>query len=168
MEHLDVDIVSLFAYADKGFERDRELWRGFLALVLPLLLEVDNKVLERTIDQAMVNTPEQCTLPISDETLPEAVVRWISAALAREIGAPPELGLAAFLDANLPTRTMMLNQSRVIHGESKLVRGWLGEFTRRREQDEFQERVVLWRQLLENAMIREEELEESSDHSVAS
>lgn len=123
------DLVTLYAHADESHRHESELWRGFLVFLLPLLLNISATEAEALVEDAIVDSPEEALkLSENPQTLNQAI-RVLSVCLAAEMGQPPEIGLAAFLDFRPPTRMFAApwtpNQKR----DDVVVSQWMQEFS---------------------------------------
>ena len=143
-----LDLVSLYAYADKAHVFDREAWRGFLGFVLPLLLGADAGEIEELLESAVTKTPDILLKEVDEPHDAASFVRVISVNLAEVLGIPLELGLAAFLDCNLPTRTIHFATGKQNATEQTLVAEWLGRFSKLNDEKRLSQLVQEWRQVL--------------------
>lgn len=143
-----VDSLSLYAYADKSQQREREVWRRFLLLLLPVLLEADADELTDIFDDALVDDPD--VLVSSSNLLRSApsLVHIMSATLALALGLPAEFGLAAFLESNPPTRVHAQPTRALRLTDEDLMSLWLTRFTRIQADDEFLGMAADWKERL--------------------
>ena len=153
---MNVDSLTLYAYADKSQSRERELWKRFLKLLLPVLLEADAGEVAEVFDEAVVDSVDAILEPLSGETasLQSAgeLVRVISGTLALALGLPAEFGLSAFLESNLPTRIHAARASAVRVTDQELITRWLGRFSRIQSDDDFLEMAADWKDRLRSAL----------------
>ncbi|MEY2988897.1 MAG: hypothetical protein RJB13_2418 [Pseudomonadota bacterium] len=145
-----VDLLTLYAYSDKSHSHQRELWRGFLALVFPILLEFDAGEFERLIENAQCRSVDSLLRATeSPESLTEFL--WTaSGQFAESLGFEAELGLSAFLDVELPSRIHSL-QSLQSSGDksNSLISEWLQAFRGVQQRPEFVEIATEWKRVFE-------------------
>lgn len=161
---MHVDSLTLYAYADKSQSRERELWKRFLKLLLPVLLEADADEVAEAFDDALVDSVEAIVEPLSGkvQTLQTAgeLVRVISGTLALTLGLPAEFGLAAFLESNPPTRIHAARAAALRITDEELITRWLGRFSRIQNDDDFLEMAADWKERLHGFLRGEERSEE--------
>jgi hypothetical protein len=146
---MNVDSLTLYAYADKSQLHERELWRGFLLMLLPVLLEVDGSELAEAFDEATIDDAERLMETAGTLTNVGSLVRVISGTLALALGLPAEFGLAAFLESNPPTRIHAPRLKQLKLTDDELMSRWLLRFTRIRADDDFLEMAADWKDRLE-------------------
>jgi hypothetical protein len=175
---MNVDSLTLYAYADKSQSRERELWKRFLKLLLPVLLEADADEVAEVFDEAVVDSVDAIMEPLSGKTasLQTAgeLVRVISGTLALALGLPAEFGLSAFLESNPPTRIHAARASAVRVTDQELITRWLGRFSRIQSDDDFLEMAADWKDRLrsllrgEKLLAAEEGAQDAQDPSLES
>lgn len=159
MEQLDLDLTSISAYADSSHSRDRELWRGFLSYVLPLVMSYDSGSLEQDLADAVVYSFEELTAIGGRDATQYENLRCISALLAKEIGVPPEFALASFYEGEIPTKLYKMKYKSVkkntkINNEDKMIGGWLSDLAKIQEDKKFVKLVEQWKAwLIEKEML---------------
>ena len=170
---MNLDLLALYAYSDRVHTKDRELWRGFLAFLLPVLLEIESGVIEHWIDSAQSRSPEDVLAKFGDTASAENVLRMISAELAQVLDLPAELGVAAFLEVNVPTRAHLVKPSSLKIKDETMVARWLNKFTKAQHHEEFAEQAARWKELTaqfydgEDVIEREESESDSEVQPVA-
>ena len=142
---MNVDSLTLYAYADKSQARERELWKRFLQLLLPVLLEVDANEMAEIFDEAGVDSAEDIIETATSLSDAPRLVRVVSGALALALGLPAEFGLAAFLDSNPPTRIHAPRAKLLRLTDEELMTRWLARFTRIQDDDEFLQMAADWK-----------------------
>lgn len=145
-----VDLLTLYAYSDKTHTHQRELWRGFLALVFPVLLEFDAGEFERLVENAHCRSVE-ALLRATDS--PESVSEFLwtaSGQFAESLGFEAELGLSAFLDVDLPTRIHSIQTfQNSVNKNDSLISEWLQAFRKIQQSPEFLEITAEWKRVFE-------------------
>ncbi len=152
-----IDMTSLYAYADPSHARDRELWRGFLGSVLPVLMPQHAENIDDFILSSLVERVEDLVLKgdFSKAKLP--VMRKISAHIAESIGVSAEFALAAFYDSeedvNLPTKLYKFHNFPVKKHikdtqEENMIGVWLERFHQVSNEKSFLTDVDTWKDLL--------------------
>ena len=142
---MNVDSLTLYAYADKSQARERELWKRFLHLLLPVLLEVDADEMSEIFDDAAVDSAEVIIETATSLSDAPKLVRVVSGALALSLGLPAEFGFAAFLDSNPPTRIHAPRAKLLRLTDEELMTRWLARFTRIQDDDEFLQMAADWK-----------------------
>jgi hypothetical protein len=145
-----VDLLTLYAYSDKTHTQQRELWRGFLALVFPILLEFDASEFERLIEHAQCRSVDSLLRATeSPESLTEFL--WTaSGQFAESLGFEPELGLSAFLEVELPTRIHSIQPLHGLGGKSdSVIAQWLQAFRSVQQRPEFLEIAAEWKRVFD-------------------
>ena len=156
---MNVDALTLFAYADKSQQRERELWKRFLLLLLPILLEADGDELAEVFDEAACDDVETALAHAADLSTPAALVRVISGALALSLGLAAEFGIASFVESNPPTRIYAQNSRALRLTDDELMGRWLGRFTRIQDDDEFLGMAADWKERM-HALLKGEARED--------
>ncbi len=161
-----VDLLTLYAFSDKTHAKQRELWRGFLALVMPILLECDASEFERILESAQCKSVETMLNAIENPQSAEQLVWSISATFSEALGFESELGLSAFLDVELPTKVHSVGGGS--HASSKddaIVTHWLKSFRAIQQRPEFLEITTEWKksfELLSDVELPEMESDQAS------
>jgi hypothetical protein len=140
-----VDLLTLYAFSDKTHAKQRELWRGFLALVMPILLECDASEFERILESAQCKSVETMLSAIDNPQSAEQLVWSMSGTFAEVLGFEPELGLSAFLDVELPTRVHSIGSGGGSAKEDAVVTHWLKAFRAIQQRAEFIEITSEWK-----------------------
>lgn len=145
-----VDLLTLYAYSDKTRSHQRELWRGFLALIFPVLLEFDAGEFERLIENAHCRSVDAL---INATNSPETVSQFLwtaSGQFAESLGFDAELGLSAFLEVELPTRIHSIQSLQGVTDKSdSLIAEWLQAFRSVQQRPEFLEIVAEWKRVFD-------------------
>lgn len=156
-----VDLLTLYAYSDKIHSQQRELWRGFLALVFPVLLELDANEFERLIENAQCRSVDSLLRATeSPESLTEFL--WTaSGQFAESLGFEAELGLSAFLDVELPTRIHSIHSVQGVSNKGDaVIAEWLQAFRSVQQRPEFLEIATEWKRLFDFLSDGEGDLED--------
>jgi hypothetical protein len=159
-----VDMLTLYAFSDKTHAKQRELWRGFLALVMPVLLECEAAEFERLVETAHCRSIEELLQALELPKSPSELVWVISGQFSDALGFEPEFGLSAFLDVSLPTRVHTVPRGQTANRENVVVGLWLKAFRDIQQRPDFLEITQEWRRAFEGFL---EEDEESSAQNVA-
>lgn len=145
-----VDLLTLYAYSDKTHAHQRELWRGFLALIFPVLLEFDASEFERLIETAHCRSVDRM---INATESPENISEFLwtaSGQFAESLGFEAELGLSAFLDVELPTRIHAIQKTGGVQDkDDALIGEWLQAFRKVQQSPEFLEITTEWKQIFD-------------------
>jgi hypothetical protein len=152
-----VDLLTLYAFSDKAHAKQRELWRGFLALVLPVLIELDPSEFERLLENAQCRSMEQMLKAVDEPEDLSQLVWSISGQFSEILGFEAELGLAAFLDVSLPTRVHSIGLSQASSKDNALVTGWLKAFREIQQRPEFLEITQEWKRAFD-ILLEDEDL----------
>lgn len=152
-----VDLLTLYAFSDKVHAKQRELWRGFLALVLPLLLEYDASEFERLLESAQCRSIEELRASLDTPQNPSQLIWFISGSFAEVLGFEPELGLAAFLDVELPTRMHAAGRRSSAAKDETMISHWLKAFRVMQQRPEFLEMTSEWKQAFDLILETEED-----------
>ena len=171
---MNLDLLTLYAYSDRVHAKDRELWRGFLSFLLPVLLEIESAEIDRLVEAALSRSAEDVLAQLSEPSTPQSVLRVISAQLAQTLDLPAEMGIACFLEINVPTRAHLVKPSSLKIKDETVVARWLNRFTKAQHHEEFAEMVALWKEQLaefyDGDELKEQDAEdmpESADELVA-
>lgn len=164
------DLLSLYAYADKAHAKDRDLWRNFLVFLLPVLFEAESSEIGRCVDDAILRSPEECLKSFSSQPLARAdIVRMASVGLADALGLPGEMGLAAFIECNPPTRAHAVRARGKLSSDEALVSRWLNRFSKVQEDHAFAGAAADWKKLFDSLEHASEDHSEfSSDEAPGS
>ncbi|MEY4064243.1 MAG: hypothetical protein RIR26_451 [Pseudomonadota bacterium] len=152
-----VDMLTLYAFSDKTHAKQRELWRGFLALVMPVLLECEAGEFERLLEAAQCRSIEELMSALELPQTPSELVWVISGQFSDALGFEAELGLSAFLDVNLPTRVHTVPRGHTANKEDAVVGLWLKAFRDVQQRPEFLEITQEWRRAFESLLEEEDE-----------
>lgn len=144
-----VDLLTLYAFSDKAHAKQRELWRGFLALIMPVLLECDASEFERLLENAQCRSLEQLLSSIDAPKTAGELIWSVSGQFSEILGFEPELGLSAFLDVTLPTRVHAIGQTQSQSKENATVGLWLKSFRDLQQRPEFLEITQEWKRAFE-------------------
>jgi hypothetical protein len=161
---MPVDELALYAYSDSSQQWEREIWRKFLALLLPVLLEADSEEVAELFEGASAYDLEKLVAEFCDPGHSPSLVHRMSAEIAQSLGLPAEFGLAAFVEAHLPTRIHALRKNAVRITEQSLMSRWLGRFTQLQTDDEFLEKAAHWKQELQEALHGERPVLDSEEN----
>jgi hypothetical protein len=164
---MKVDSLTLYAYADKSQLRERELWKRFLRLLLPVLLEVDSDEIAEIFDDATLDSAELVVESAMNLNGAPQLVRVISGTLALALGLPAEFGLAAFLESNLPTRIHAPRTKLLRLTDQELISRWLGRFTRIQSDDDFLRVASDWKERLHALQRGDSKSEEPAESAFA-
>ncbi len=151
-----VDMLTLYAFSDKAHAKQRELWRGFLSLVLPVLVELDPSEFERLLENSQCRSVEQMLKAVDEPEDLSQLIWSISGQFAEILGFDAELGLAAFLDVSLPTRVHSIGFTQSANKENAVVTGWLRAFREVQQRPEFLEITQEWKRAFEILLEDEE------------
>lgn len=143
-----LDMLAVLAFSDDSHEEDREVWRTFLQLVLPILLEWEAKDIERAIEESVVRTTDEL-FEVANSV--HATIRNISYNIAECVSLEPEWGLAAFLEG---TRVHTKAHKSIMPSERlsprDLLTNWIGKFSELQEDEDFAELVSQWKLKLDS------------------
>jgi hypothetical protein len=145
---MKVDSLTLYAYADKSQMHERELWKKFLLLLLPILLEAEVGEIEEIFDEAVLDSPEEVVASATSLHSAPELVRVISGTLALALGLPAEFGLSAFLEGNPPTRVLAPSAKALKVTDEELMSRWLGRFSSVQYDDDFLQMAADWKERL--------------------
>lgn len=153
MEQINLDMVSVYAYADASHARERELWRGFLSYALPVVMSFNVEEFDKFLFEAVVDSLEDLKPHSGNQIDILQSIRCISVLLAKEINVSPEFAFAAFYDGNTTTRTYQVKSSPTkksmkIHEEDALIGGWLSTLSQMQEEEKFKGTVEKWKSWL--------------------
>ena len=164
-----VDLLTLYAFSDKAHAKQRELWRGFLTLIMPVLLECEASEFERMLESAQCRSVEQMIQSIDEPKNVGELIWAVSAQFADVLGFEPELGLSAFLDVSLPTRVHAVGFSHAQNKDNSVVGLWLKAFRDIQQRPEFLEIINEWKRAFEVFLEDEEAVldEEGSESNKA-
>jgi|GEM_PF-4102438 len=158
---MNVDALTLLAYADKSQQRERELWKRFLGLLLPILLEVDADEIKELFDEAACDDIETVLATVENARTAPELARVISATLGLALGLPAEFGLSAFVECNPPTRIHAQRTKALRLTDQDLMGRWLGRFTRIQADDDFLRMAADWKERL-HALLKGESFGEDA------
>lgn len=163
-----VDLLTLYAFSDKAHAKQRELWRGFLTLIMPVLLECEASEFERMLESAQCRSVEQMIQSIDEPKTVGELIWAVSAQFADVLGFEPELGLSAFLDVSLPTRVHAVGFSHSQNKDNLVVGLWLKAFRDIQQRPEFVEIINEWKRAFEvffedEEAVLDEEVSESAE-----
>ena len=144
-----VDLLTLYAFSDKAHAKQRELWRGFLALIMPVLLECDASAFERMLENAQCRSLEQMLAAIDAPKSSSELIWSVSGQFSEILGFESEFGLSAFLDVSLPTRVHSIGQVQSQSRENATVALWLKSFRELQQRAEFLEITNEWKRAFE-------------------
>jgi hypothetical protein len=156
-----VDMLTLYAFTDKVHAQQRELWRGFLALVMPVLLEFDSSEFERLLESAHCRSIETMLKAVDEPHSVEQLIWSLSATFSELLGLEPELGLSAFLDVNLPTRAHSIRLGVSTSKDHAIVGRWLRSFRQIQQRPEFLEMTSEWKRAFD-AFFEDGEIEDNA------
>ncbi|MEY3901032.1 MAG: hypothetical protein RL189_338 [Pseudomonadota bacterium] len=156
-----VDLLTLYALSDKAHAKQRELWRGFLALVMPILLEYEASEFERVLESAQCRSVETMLAAIEEPTDVGQLVWSVSGTFAELLGFEAEMGLAAFLDVNLPTRIHAVGGGLSAAKDEAIISHWLKAFREIQQRPEFLEITSEWKRAFDAMLDIDREDEES-------
>ena len=161
-----VDLLTLYAFSDKTHAKQRELWKGFLLLVMPVLLEAEGLEIERVLESAQCRSIETMISAVDAPTSVEQLMWSISGTFAELLGLEPELGLSAFLDVNLPTRVHSIGGGLQGTRDEVLVSQWLRAFRDVQQRPEFLEITTEWKRAFDVLMEDGDEEGEAGDEEI--
>lgn len=144
---ISCDLLTVYAHADKAHARDRELWRDFMGFLVPLLFEVEAASVERAIEHAVCRSPEEVLAHLDEPQTHMEVLRAVSVDLAYALHLPPEFGVAAFAECNVPTRVHLLKIGQGKSTDQAIINKWLKRFSKIQQDNEFAERMSEWKRL---------------------
>ncbi len=147
---LPIESLSLCAYADKRFMRHREYWRSFLKILLPSLLSRENGEVEEMIDHSTLKDWTELIEANQPDQDVGGLLRHISAVLSLQLGLPAELGFAAFLDCELPTRMHWVPGAVQKDIDDDDFVNWFAKVALFQSNPEFSQQVELWRELVDS------------------
>lgn len=152
-----IDITGVYAYADPAHLRDRELWRGFLGSVLPVVLPQLSENIDYFISEALSDSIDDLIFVEDFDTEDKHAMRKISAHVAESIGVPLEFALASFYesdnDINLPTKLHKFHYIPVkkhikVHQEESMIAVWLSRFHQVCNEKKFLVYIEMWKDWL--------------------
>lgn len=158
-----VDLLTLYALSDKAHAKQRELWRGFLALVMPILLEYEASEFERMLESAQCRSVETMLSAVDAPADVGQLVWSVSGTFAELLGFEAELGLAAFLDVNLPTRIHAVGGGLSAGKDEAIISHWLKAFREIQQRPEFLEITAEWKRAFDALLEHDTEEDESED-----
>lgn len=161
-----VDLLTLYAFSDKTHAKQRELWRGFLALVMPILLECEASEFERILESAQCRSVESMLEQVDAPETPAQLVWSISGTFAELLCFEAEFGLAAFLDVNLPTRVHSVGGGVASTRDDAVVTHWLKSFRDIQQRPEFLEITSEWKRAFDALMEDEGSEDDESEETV--
>ncbi|NBO39125.1 hypothetical protein EBU99_11140 [bacterium] len=144
-----VDLLTLYAFSDKTHAKQRELWRGFMALVMPVLLECDPNDFERLLESASCRSVDELMESLEAPKSVSALIWSMSGNFSEILGFEPEMGLSAFLEVNLPTRVHAIAGVQSQISDETLISSWLKAFREIQQQPEFVEITSEWKKAFE-------------------
>jgi len=164
------DIFFLYAYMDKAYARERELWKKFLIFLLPPLLDLTTVELSECIENAIVGSPEDAIHHVKQSSpfqkgkarFPFEIIREVSCVLAQEMGLSAEWGLASFVDCVPPTRLYKVSFAYPHSDEKTMVACWLENFSKIEQDSDFIRKLNFWKDELndqENPMDYDQDVE---------
>jgi len=152
MEAINLDMVTVYAYADSAHARERELWRGFLSYALPVVMSFHVDEFDSILFESVVNSLEDLKPHEEDQMDIFQSIRCISVLLAKEINVTPEFAFAAFYDGQTPSRTYQVKKGRSVSGkamkpqeEDELIGQWLSSLAHRQDDEAFKNTVNKWK-----------------------
>lgn len=153
MEQIDLDMVSVYAYADAAHARERELWRGFLSYAIPVIMSFNVEEFDKFLFEAVVDSLEDLKPQNGGRMDLLQSIRCISVLLAREINVSPEFAFAAFYDGNTVTRTYQVKgksgkKTLKPHEEDALIGQWLSNLAGMQDDERFKGTVEKWKNWL--------------------
>jgi len=160
-----VDLLTLYAFSDKTHAKQRELWRGFLALVMPILLECEAADFERILESAQCRSIESMLEHVEAPETPAHLVWSISGTFAELLGFESEFGLAAFLDVNLPTRVHSVGSGLSSTRDDVVVTHWLKSFRDIQQRPEFLEITNEWKRAFDALMEDEDSDDQDTEET---
>lgn len=156
-----VDLLTLYALSDKAHAKQRELWRGFLALVMPILLEYEASEFERLLDSAHCRSVETMLAALDEPEDVSQLVWSVSGTFSELLGFEAELGLAAFLDVNLPTRIHAVGGGLSAVRDEVIISHWLKAFREVQQRPEFLEITSEWKRAFDVLLDHDRDEDES-------
>ncbi len=155
------DALTLYAWLDKAHKPDRESWRKFFALLLPLLLDVGEIDLESLFDESSFHSVEEAIQAQNDDAFTiGSVIRNVSIYVASCLGVVPELAFAVFIDCSVPTKAHATRLKAAHLSEHSLMTRWLQRFTRIQDDDEFLEHIANYKRNFDELKHMELEMRE--------
>lgn len=165
MDKIELDHISLYAFADQSHARDRELWRGFLCYALPTLFGKTMDDMEELISRAVVSQLEELTNK-KKSSKEDFYLRVVSTQLAKELGIAPEFGMSAFFDGDTPTKTHVVklvsgpiksrkSKKKPQNNEDAMIGTWLSHLTKIQNEDYFLRKVAEWHSILFSGEIKQ-------------
>ncbi|MBM3381489.1 MAG: hypothetical protein FJY29_03515 [Betaproteobacteria bacterium] len=161
-----VDMLTLYAFSDKAHAKQRELWRGFLALVVPVVVELDPSEFERLLESSQCRSVEQMLKAVDEPEDLSQLIWSVSGQFSEILGFEPELGLAAFLDVSLPTRVHSIGLAQSDSKDNAVITGWLKSFREVQQRPEFLEITQEWKRAFD-ILLEDDELEVLGDEEDA-
>lgn len=162
-----VDLLTLYAFSDKAHAKQRELWRGFLALIMPVLLECEASEFERLLEESHCRSVEQMISSLDAPKTSGELVWAVSAQFSEVLGFEAELGLSAFLDVALPTKVHSVGHTLSQTKENAVVAQWLKSFREIQQRPEFLEITNEWKRAFEVFLEDEDALLGEDEDSVS-
>ena len=153
---MKLDALAVYAYCDKSHAEEREIWKTFLLLLLPLLLEIPKDTAKEYFERALLADVDEALAAAKKTNSVAQVVRLISAQFANALNLSAEFGLAAFLEFFPPTKVVSLKLAKVPPGEREMISEWLQRFTGVQDDENFLHLVSEWKRQLEKAVVEEE------------
>jgi hypothetical protein len=163
----DLDPVLLFAFSDKSHSKDREAWRRFLELLLPVLLEIESSLISAVIDESSLDSLEDLQRSQHHTNETQSLLRSISSQLSSMLGLTSEFGMSCFLDDAPHTKVHAQSARSLRLSEDKILAGWLKRFKNRQSSSEASELFAQWKEKMEILLESEQMLEDAiaSGHS---
>ena len=150
----NVDLTGVYAYADSSHARDRELWRGFLGCILPVILPNHTDIIDEMISNSLVDSIEDLVIKRDFLTQERHAIHIISTHIAKAIGVPPEFALASFYNCEyggkMPTKLYKFHYKPVkkktlLLQEDNLIGKWLVNFEKMRTDKQFLDFIEIWK-----------------------
>lgn len=154
MSQKNLDIMTIYAYADKSYADLRDDWKDFLAYLLPTLYGIDAHELEDAMDEATVDSAEELCEPFPQSPTIGQIIREVSADVAELLQLGRELGLAAFHSGNIPAKVYAINSNATFKGDVQAR--WLMKFANAQRDPDFESVYNIWKELLDAAFAPEE------------
>ena len=157
----DLDPILLFAFSDKSHSKERQAWKKFLDVLLPVILELEPGLVGEILESAHVNTLEEILASQKRRNDTKSFARKISAELSSALSLSPEFGFSCFLDFSPHTRVHAQSAKETRRSEEKILASWFKMFAELQEEEDFTEMLHLWKDHMDMLLESEQLLEES-------
>lgn len=146
-----LDLMTLYAYADRSHAGERESWREFLSYLVPVLFQMDGAEIAQLLDEAMTDSTDELSSNFESSS-PKDIMREISGEIAEALNLQREFGLAAFLEGeHHPSRVYPLKKKKS-KKENEETSRWMMDFSRIQTDPDFEGRLAELKNRLEIAL----------------